>query len=513
MTRAVILRPSAGNGGEPEKVWARPVDRRGRPVLYGPTGAPISSEFTPTTDQGWTLRRWEAAETTRLNLAHWAKAVARPINVDLKADLANLRARCAYEVANNPIVEGMISTHATDLIGHSGPTLQVQYEGEDREYEEQLEAAWLTWWEDVDRNGEVSGSDMLEQWIRMWWLTGEMLAQIVTEGEGDEAKTKLLNLHPSRLSTPTSAVGDQKIVMGVERDKYGKPLKYHVTGADGQLASVPDPIDAEYIIHEFRRLEPGQARGVPWLACVLPTVADLRDYDAQVLDAARAAADHGVLLHTNHPDSEFFNMSSSESYDIERRRMVTLPPGWDATQMTPQQPSTTYGAYRKERHLDLGRPVNMPGMIVRLDSSGHNYSSARFDNQLYHRGNIKIEGWIERRILNRLVKLVEREARLAKEITAQRPPGVRNVWTWPVPPHVDPSKEAKAEQTRLESGTLSLSMAAAAHGISVDELIAQRQRDNERLVKAGLPAVGTGGTQRMTFEPADEKEEPENDRP
>ena len=37
-----------------------------------------------------TLRRWESAETNRLNRAHWAKALGNPINVDLDSRLETL---------------------------------------------------------------------------------------------------------------------------------------------------------------------------------------------------------------------------------------------------------------------------------------------------------------------------------------------------------------------------------------------------------------------------------------
>src|SRR5687768_2173239 len=76
--------------------------------------------------KAWTLRRWEAAETNRLNRTHWRNATGAPINEDLSGDLRTLRARCRYESYNNPIVEGVIGTHQVDLVGVQGPTLQVR---------------------------------------------------------------------------------------------------------------------------------------------------------------------------------------------------------------------------------------------------------------------------------------------------------------------------------------------------------------------------------------------------
>jgi hypothetical protein len=88
-------------------------------------------------------------------------------------------------------------------------------------------------------------------------------------------------------------------------------------------------------------------------------------------------------------------------------------PDWKAAGTA--QPAATdneYIDYRSERQRDVGRPVGMPLMSVRLDSSKHNYSSARFDAQVYRRGVSKVRGWLKLRVLDRLVNIIAREAQL-----------------------------------------------------------------------------------------------------
>lgn len=436
---------------------------------------------------GGYVRRWDAAKTDRLNRAHWANAKGDHINADLDVDLETLRTRSAFEASNNPLVEGVVNTHCNDVVGAEGPTLQVQSDSDG--FNEAAESVWRDWWQNPDVNGQLSGPEMLKLWVRGLWVNGEYLAQIVTANRaGGPVAMRLLCLDPRRLVTPPGQDVQNGVTLGVRRTKTGRPLGYFISEPLDNLSAlslIPDSeeIPAADIIHGFKVLEPGQARGVPWLAPVLQVVADLRDYDAQVLDAARQAADFAVLLYATSEDAGF--VSLNESTEIERRTIRNMPPGWQPMQLKPEQPSTNYVDYRAERLRELGRPVGMPLMTVTLDSSGHNYSSARFDGQVYQRGNAGIQKWMEHHTLNRMADSVLREARLAGALPAG-PAQVRYQWVWPVPPHVDPTKEANAETIRLQNKTLTLSKALAAHGMDLESTIQQLQREKKLLAAAGL---------------------------
>ena len=95
--------------------------------------------------------------------------------------------------------------------------------------------------------------------------------------------------------------------MGIQFDELDRPTRYWI--ADSRLPvraglSTYAPVPADLMIHEFIMEEEDQARGVPWLDTATQPSADLRDFDASVLRAARyQAALHGVL-YTDHPDAE-----------------------------------------------------------------------------------------------------------------------------------------------------------------------------------------------------------------
>jgi hypothetical protein len=91
--------------------------------------------------------RYDAAQTTDENTRHWLGADS------LGPDAANsyavrkvLRERSRYETANNPILQGILKTFASDLVG-TGPHLQVRLEDDD--LNERIERDWRRWCEAV----------------------------------------------------------------------------------------------------------------------------------------------------------------------------------------------------------------------------------------------------------------------------------------------------------------------------------------------------------------------------
>jgi len=445
----------------------------------------------PVEPPGRAIRRWETADTNRLNRAHWATVTGQTINEDLSERLETLRTRATYEAANNPIVEGVITTHAAHLVGPHGPTLQVQ--SDDEAYNNALEALWRDWFKKPDVTGRLSGADLLRGWVRSLWLAGEWLAQLVTDFEVQDGITlRVLDLNPKRLATPYQFAGDPDVALGVRRKETGRPIQYYISrprpsGVWELDVGEFDVIPADMILHGYMTLEPGQVRGAPWLATCLDTCADLRDYDAEVLDAARAAADTGVYWYTDHPDAEYLEIDTS--VNMERRTQSTGPPGWKPSMVNPQQPSTNYVDFRKERMAEIGRPVSMPLMLVRLTAERHTYSSARMDIQLYLIQLLVIQSLLETAGLNPLVAELSREAELAG-LLPRRPAIVDHAWVWPRPPHVDPQKEADAETRRIANGTLTYTAALAATGQDLDTVIAQRLAERQKLRKAGLPVPG-----------------------
>jgi len=465
---------------------------------------PVESRFE--TYQGWSTRSFEAGETTRLNQAHWHNAQDRDINLWLSERLSTIRARAIYERRNNPLLAGMSRSLADDVVGCDGPILTIQ--SDDETYNAALAEAWRLWFRAPTFSQNVSGVAWLKMCVGNLPSCGEFLATIGTDNRADgPVKMRLWPRAPRLLIHPEGDFYPYRL-MGIERNEHLQPTRYWFRRHEGLSAEI-DPYSPDDVIHEFMADEEGQVRGYPWLTSALQPAADLRDFDDQTLDAARQEADNMGLLYTDHQDAPVW--ATPESTDVERRTIKMAPPGWKPFQYMATTPPVQYPAYRLERHRELGRPFNMPAFMVRLDSSGHNYSSVRMDMQSYGGFVSGVQMWLSGSpdsvgLLNRLLDLVAAEARFEVPALRNRPARVTYEWTWPKRPHVDPMKEAQGLAADLASGCEDGISALAARGQTIERHIANQKRFVAAYEKADLEPPAYAAPEPVPDQTADQQE-------
>ena len=461
-------------------VVERSLDGSGSAVAPLPAGANIIQ------------RRWDGARTDRLNADHWADALGHPIDSELAFDLPTLRARSAHEYHNNPDVEGIVETHSTDIVGPEGPSLEVI--SDDASYNKRLESRWNEWTEICDHNGEMHLDEILRLWVRSIWHSGGWFGQETNDETGSSfpAMLRLHDVHITRLETPWHMHSDRRVSFGVRRTRSGRPLEYYVRQPDylgpyqydtGEFETLPP----DRVFHEFIRSESGQNVGYPLLASALPVIAQLRDYDQSVLDAAQLAADKSGWFVNLNPDGEKFEPEDAASMEVAFKRQVSraAPPGWDYRNADATHPTSNYVEHRRERLAQLGRAAAIPLMLIRLDSSDHGYASARFDHQAYCWHIKSWQKWLRKKVLNRLVKTLARELSLAGDL--RRPRGeVKFLWNWTPPPQGDPVKERSAERMGLQNRTLTFAAACRAQNLQEEDVIASWKRTLDRFIEAGF---------------------------
>lgn len=451
------------------------------------------------------MRGWAGADDDRLTKGHWGSASSTSINQDLVTDLHTTRNRARWERQNNGILEGMVGTNALDVVGPQGPILQ--FLSDDKDYVKRAEAAWLEWWEMPDLNNQMSGPELLIQNVRSEWDNGESMAQVVNDPGAENVQMRLLTIHPRRVESPygVGATDLLDITLGVRRTRTGRPLSYFVReDIDSEFRFATGyhftEVPAANMLHDYQIQEPGQARGIPLLAACLQVVAQLRDWDRDVQQAMRMAAMLGMFFHTPHAGEEPIDFTGS--VDLESGVGMALPPGWEPKQMQAQQPGQKYNDYRDAKLGEIGRPAGMPLMTVKLDSSGHNYSSARFDGQTYQRCVEYRQARMGRVTMNPILRRWRQEAELMGTLP-RRPADLRHRWIWPKRPHVDPKKEADAFHQRLMDGTIDQDDMCAEYNLDVGMVRAKR-------VAAGLPAgpilsPSDGGRGQVTVGDEDEE--------
>lgn len=468
------------------------------PKILGPNGQPIQVRATVSPQRN-SIRseyqrirdikaRYDAAQHTSENRHAWAMTDGMSARAANSKDVRfHLRTRARYEVANNSYARGIINTLANDTIG-TGPRLQLLTE--DPDVNQSIERAFMGW------SRAVHLAEKLRTMRMSLAQDGEAFALFITNPRlQTPVQLDLLLIEADQFSTPFLNPIDPLAVDGIRYDLEGNPVLYSLLrrhpGDVYQIGLLADYIDARSVIHWFRRERPGQRRGLPDIMPALELFNQLRRYTLAVLAAAETAADHAAVLYSElPPDSDPVEAEPFEHLDIERRMMTTLPMGWKMGQFKAEQPSTTYEMFKREILKEICRCLNVPYNIAAGDSSNYNYASGRLDHQTYHK-SIKVDrSSVEIIILDRVLNAWIEEAWLAGLITMRGIDpleGWPHQWFWDGFEHVDPLKEAQAQEKRLANNTTTYATEFARQGQDWEVQLRQRAKEVALMNELGLP--------------------------
>lgn len=433
--------------------------------------------------------RYDAAQTNHDNSRHWAAADGlSAATANSPAVRALLRKRSRYECTNNGMASGIVSTLTNDVIG-TGPRLQIQAA---RELTRPIERAFRRW------SDEVNLADKLRTMRRARCVDGEVFAVLVSNPRLMSRVQMDVRLVEADRVTDDTLIPASGWMDGIKYDQFGQPVAYRITNAHpgDTLGFIANPTGATvyestHVVHDFRSDRPGQLRGVPELVSTLGLFAEMRRYTLAVLAAAETAADFAWFLKTTSPEIPASAADPFSTVEIERRMGAVLPAGYEPSQLKAEQPTTTYDMFRRNLINEAARPLNMPFNVAACDSSNYNYASGRMDHQVYQRAIGIDREQYARLVLDRILYAWLNEAAL---IPGLIPDGLGPfsewdwAWRWDGFTHVDPSKEANAQATRLSQHTTTLAAEYANdQGGDWEEALIQRAREVDRMRELGLP--------------------------
>ena len=192
--------------------------------------------------------------------------------------------------------------------------------------------------------------------------------------------------------------------------------------------------------------------------------------------------------------------------------LLTVPAGWKMGQLDAKQPTATHAEFVKIILSEIARCAVSTYGSVSGDFSGHNYASGRLDNQLYHKSILVDRSFWEAEVLNRIFDVWYQEFSLTTGTpTERRTPRHTGFWDGFV--HVDPTKEANAQETRLLNHTTTLAAECAKDGRDYMGVLRQRAKEIKLMRQLGIPVPGESQPRQPTEsgkEP-DEKETAKDD--
>jgi len=181
---------------------------------------------------------YTGARRDKPSLAQWSALTATSADFDTLADLPMLRARSRDLVRNDPLAQSAIQTKAQNVIGPGhvvrpeidaaalGMTEEAAEEWEDRAL-----AIWNEWAQspDCDITRTQNFAQLEDLVYRSRLLSGDVFAiQRFRERRGRLLSSAVQVVEADRVSNPDWQQDSDRLAGGIELDRDGAPLAYHV---------------------------------------------------------------------------------------------------------------------------------------------------------------------------------------------------------------------------------------------------------------------------------------------
>ena len=403
---------------------------------------------------------------------------------DINMDLSTLRNRSRDLARNNPIGGGAIHTAVNNVVG-TGLSLNARVdrtvlgmgEEETKAFEQAAERGFRLWAEECDLERGVTFSDLQELAFRSTLESGDVLVLMpYLQRAGDAFGLKLQVVEGDRLSNPNYMCDSVTLSGGVELDEFGAPIRYHVMHAhpgdiktglirkwDAYAAFTDD--GRRRVLHLYRKLRPGQHRGVPYLAPVIEVLKQLGRYtDAEVM-AAVVSGMFTVFIKTepgtglNVTDllaADGKTASSDGDIGLGYGAMVDLKPGESVEDANPGRPNQAFDPFVMALCRQVGMALELPYEVL-VKHFTASYSAARaalLEAWGFYRAR---RAWLVRQLCRPVYEAwmweaVARGYLYAPGFTSD--PQIRQAylqaeWIGPTQGQIDPVKEVQAARERL----------------------------------------------------------------
>ena len=461
----------------------------------------------------------KAASQTLREIASWLPGRGSA-DSDLLPELDTIVARSRDLTRNHGIAAGAMQTLSDNIVG-TGFRLSAKPDykalGKTKEWEEEwqahVEGLWRSWSEtfDCDAARSLNFHGLTTQVFKSCLINGEALA-LPLWLKDRPFSTAIQLVEPDRLSNPNNQTDSKTLRGGIEIDKYGAPIAYHIqknhpgdfwTGtASWERIPAFTSFGRRRVLHVHDISRIGQSRGKPVLSSIMPMFKMLDHYERSELQAAIVNAMIAAFIETP-MDGESLNElfgGSSDDYlsakkdwqvKLEGGSIIPVFPGDKVAPFTPSRPNSAYGAFVENLLRHIGTGLNIPYELLLKDFSKTNYSSARsalLEAWRYFNGRRQwlstywatpvYELWLEEAVNKGLVD--------APDFYENRYAYTRCKWIGPGRGWVDPVKEAQACQIRMDIGLSTLEAECAGQGLDWEEVLEQRAREKAKLAELGL---------------------------
>lgn len=458
-------------------------------------------------------RAYAGAATGRLLSSFYSANTSA--NDEARSSLRALRARSRQLARDDDYAKRFLSLIQINVIGAEGilmqnkATLAQDPQRYDDRTNDLIESAWARWAERLDAciNARASWVDMQELFVRTLARDGEVFVKKVFNAD-NPSRFALQFIEADLFDDMFNQVlpNGNAIEMAIERDPYGRPVRYHMSTMDAlqpypTLAARRIAIPAAEMLHGYIEDRPGQARGIPWLHSAMVRLHHLHKYEESELVAARVAAAKMGFFTTPSGDEYVGDDTDEEGNKVieaEPGTFEELPAGQEFTPWDPSHPGDTYEPFTKQQLRGAAAGMGVSYASLSGDLTDVNYSSIRAGS-LETRDVYRSQ---QRFVIRHFCQPVF-DAWLMGEIMANRLPfGIADIprisradwmvrgWEW-----VDPLKDTTASIQALQHGLTTRTRELAKQGRDFEDTLKELQRERLLAEQYGVefPAAPSSG--------------------
>jgi lambda family phage portal protein len=455
---------------------------------------------------------YEGATVSRLT-TDWV-AGGTSADAEINGSLSRLRNRARQLVRDSDYARQAKRAVVSNVIG-TGIRMQAQVPMQrggrlDDQINGAIEMAWKRWGykEHCDVAGRLCFAEIERMAIGAMCESGEVFIRLIRQPFGGGQVPFALQLIESDQLDETysgaSTVAGNEWRMGVEVDKWGRPVQYAFLAkhpGDGPFSGSPGKrhllLPASEVIHLAILERPGQTRGVTWFASAIKRMHHLSGYEEA--EVVRARASSALMGFITSPEGELD--PGGEVYDGERVSSFEpgvfkyLQPGESVNVPSLDAPDGQFEPFLRAMLRAVAAGIGCSYESVSRDFSQTNYSSSRLalleerehwktlqDYMVKNFHQPVYSAWLEMAVMSGALNLPLYEVEPDR---FKRVKWVPRAWGW-----VDPQKEVAAYKEAIRCGFKTLAQVVGEQGGDLDEYLIARKAELEKLEELGI-AVDT----------------------
>lgn len=394
-------------------------------------------------------------------------------------------------------------------------------------------------WFPLDAQRKQSFTGLMRTAYNSAYTNGEALATIEWKKAPNGDKTCLHLITPERLCDPRELQDHTgKRRMGVERDRHGAPLAYHIREAVPSDAWIWGPPASQYtwkrvprytpwgrpnVLHFFEQDQPDMTRGLTSFTTALLPMRLLRDFNLTELESAALRATYAAVIQSDldyekamkvigaehakvigdNPMLDFTlrMMADSATYykgqdfKFGNSKVAHLLPNEKLTMVQGTQSASALKDFNSVNLYTLASALGVDYATLTKDFSSTNYSGARaalFD--VWRSYEVRRSSFIDAIPVPFFAAWLEEQIALKKTIPMLGSKSFYEVRdaicrctfdTWSKP-RLDPLKENQADQVLYDMGVMSLQDMCSQDGRDWRKVLQQRAEEKAEMARLGL---------------------------